>query len=137
MKGKCIVGPKIPDHHHPCCDELREVKIDSVAFVEQIDDGVVEGQPDQGSEQKLREFARYGGIVAVKSPNTVEDVVAHDCASEPDAVSKVLVESQFFFAQPGEAEVNCRAGDADNAEFEEFQQNLLHEGRSQFWTLDF
>jgi len=117
FKRKRVIRPEIPEGYNAGGDEFGNVKWYFEPFIEHVNDAVVDGEAHGGGEQKFSELGGDFRVFAVKSPDAVKDVIVHHRASEAQTVGEVLVEAQFFTANPGDAEINHDAGCTNDAEF--------------------
>ena len=122
MKSKGVIRPEIPERHHTRGDEFGCIEPQSDAFVEQVNDAVVDAQPDQRSQQKLGELRGHRRVLALEGPHAVEQIVAHHRTQESRTVGYVFVEAQFFLAQPGNPEIHSHTGGSDYSEFDKLEE---------------
>ena len=95
-------------------------------LIEKVYQCVVHAKTNQGYEKKFCKLNPNSGIMALKCPHTIQQIIAKHRKQKACAVSKVLVKLGLFFQQPCYTKINCHAGNTDNAEFQKLEYYIIH-----------
>lgn len=125
LEIKEVIHKEIPERNDTDGQQFREIEIEFQLVVEEIYGCIVDEQADDGDADESGILPGNLGVVALKRPDAVEQIVACRRTHKADGVGHIFVDAADFFEEPRQAEIDKDARAADDAEFDELKNHSL------------
>jgi hypothetical protein len=116
MKIQIIIRRKIPNKNTNDSHRFCYIKINSQLIIEKKNKEIVQGKSYQRKQNKPYKV-RSCVSGSLEGPSQIKKEITYYRNRKPNTVCYVFINTQFFFAQPGNKKINTHSQQPDNTEF--------------------
>ena len=115
-ESKQQVTGKIPENGNACCYEFGHIEVLFALVVYIVEHGGVDAETDEGHHDKFAVLDQYPGVVIVKCPDPVNEVIGGGRDSESHGIREIFMGLQHLLEKISDTEIDDHADKAGHAE---------------------